>query len=62
MDQPGADRTELLSQLRQELGEGFFDFAHPDLEQLALCDETLLDEFLETGTLADSSILRAVTG
>ncbi|MCI8593834.1 MAG: GTP-binding protein [Oscillospiraceae bacterium] len=62
MDLPDTDRAALLSQLRRELGEGFFDFAHPDLEQLALCDETLLDEFLETGTLADSSILRAVTG
>ena len=60
MDLPGAERTELLEALRRELGDGFFDFEAPDLEALATCDEALLEEFLESGKLADASISAAV--
>lgn len=59
MDLPGADRTELLAQLHKELGDGFFDFTRPDLEHLALCDEGLMEEYLETGALKEASIAAA---
>ena len=50
MDQPGADRAALLEQLRQRLGEGCMDCSGPRqalLEQAALCDEGLLERYLE---------------
>lgn len=59
MDLPGADRAELLAQLHKELGDGFFDFTRPDLEHLALCDEGLMEEYLETGALKEASIATA---
>ncbi len=50
MDQPGADRAALLAQLRERLSEGCADFSGPwdaVLEQAALCDEGLLERYLE---------------
>ncbi len=60
MDLPGPDRAELPEALRRELGDGFFDFARPDLENLALCDEDLMEEYLETGSLREDSLAAAV--
>ena len=59
MDLPGADRAELLAQLQKELGDGCFDFTRPDPEHLALCDEGLMEEYLETGALEESSLAAA---
>ena len=50
MDQPGPDRDAILAQLRRRFGEGFVDFTgHRQalLEQAALCDEALLERYLE---------------
>ena len=60
MDLPGADSMELLRQLRQSLGDQVANLASCDPEDLALCDETLLEELLETGKLSDSSIASAI--
>ena len=57
MDLPGLERAALLAQLRQELSPECMDFSDPDcMEQLALCDETLMERFLETGALPDTDI------
>ena len=59
MDQPDTDRDELLAQLRARLDEGCADFSGDwgeVLEQAALCDETLMERYLETGTLDDNHL------
>lgn len=60
MDQEGADKQTVLEQLQQKLGTGFVDFTEPDAESIAMCDETLLEEFLESGELKDESIAAAI--
>ena len=59
MDLPCPDRAALLDLLRRELGDGFFDPSHPDGEHLALCDEGLMEEYLETGALEEDSLAAA---
>ena len=58
MDLPGADRGELLAQLRDQLDEGCAHFLDkPALyEQAALCDEGLLEDYLENGTVPDAAL------
>ena len=57
MDLPGMGRAALLAQLRRELSPECMDFSSADcMEQLALCDETLMEQFLETGALSDAQI------
>lgn len=51
MDQPGTKHTQLLEQLKNKLSESIMDFTHPDPEEIALCDESLLNHFLETGEI-----------
>lgn len=63
MDLPGPTRAELLEQLNRRLGEGFVDFgADPAArdEALALCDERLMDAWLEQGALEDGQVLPAI--
>ena len=58
MDLAGADRAALLEQLKGQLDEGCADFADkPGLhEQAALCDESLLEDYLETGSVPDAAL------
>ena len=59
MDQPDTDRGALLAQLRARLDEGCADFSGPwgdVLEQAALCDENLMERYLESGELADGDL------
>ena len=59
MDQPDTDRDKLLAQLRDRLSDGCADFSAPReelLEQAALCDEALMERYLETGELDDSDL------
>ncbi len=61
MDQPGADPTRLLKELKTELDPGCVNPAAPDAgEELALTDEAALDEVLETGRVSDSTLARLV--
>lgn len=56
MDQPGTDRGELLQELQEYLDQGVTDFTHPDsdefMEQIALCEEDLLEQYLEEGAIS----------
>ena len=55
MDQPGADGNALLSELQEKLSSHCLSFAgadvsDPDLQEaIALCDESLLEAYLEDG-------------
>ena len=59
MDMPGADKEAVLAQLQSQLGDGFFDHAAPDEENLALCDEALLEELLNKGRLSETALVSA---
>ena len=59
MDLPGTDRKKLLDRLQQELSPGCVDFT-ADFEEIgencAMCDEALLESFLETGTVTEGNL------
>ena len=58
MDLPGADRTALLQQAARLLSDRCL--VPDDLEAIALCDEAILSEYLENGTVADATIAQLV--
>lgn len=62
MDLAGADRTRVLEQLRKELSENCMDFSgNTDLsEEIAMCDESLLERYVERGTVTDEDISRLI--
>ncbi len=59
MDLPGADREKLMGQLREKLSEHCVDFSLEETqlhEQAALCDEALLETYLETGIVTPGNL------
>ena len=63
MDQPDTDRGKLqLDGGCQEFGQTAEERGEEYLEALSMCDEALLEEYLETGELADSSLAKAIAG
>ena len=52
-----ADPDGVMTELRRRFGDSFLDFnERPTDEALALCDETLLDRYMETGAVTDGDI------
>ncbi len=60
MDLPDTDPETILSDLRRSLNERICTLPAENGEELALCDEELLEEYLSQGTLSDSSVTAAV--
>ena len=60
MDLPGADRAELLRELKRELSSRICDLNGETEEEIALCDENLLEQYLETGDLPAQDVTAAV--
>ena len=58
MDLAGADRAALLEELKGRLDEGCVDMADREalFEQAALCNEGLLEDYLETGAVPDIAL------
>ena len=58
MDLPGKDKAALLSQLQRNFGSGCIDFSDSGslMENVAMCDEALLESYLETGAVSDDNI------
>ncbi|MBS7006826.1 translation factor GTPase family protein [Anaerostipes sp.] len=60
MDQDGTDKERLLEELKKYLDEGCVDFSRQNctefFEDIAVSDEKLLDEFLETGKIQNDSV------
>ena len=59
MDLPGTDKEKLLAQLQEQLSPGCVDFGgEPEeiAEGCAMCDEALLETYLETGTVTTGNI------
>ena len=65
MDQQGTDREALLAELKEKLSDGCTDFSTEDKESLyenaALCEEGLLEEFLETGEIRQADLIRLIS-
>ena len=59
MDLPGMEREKLLSQLQSQLSPGCVDFG-ADFEEIAenaaMCDEALLENYLESGTVTEGNL------
>ncbi len=65
MDQNGTDRRALIEEIRQRLGDSCIDFseeADARNENLAMCDEKVLETYLEKGTVTDEQVRRMITG
>ncbi len=65
MDLAGADRADLLSQLQGQLSPGCIDFGGDPgevAESCALCDEALLEAYLESGTITQGNIRGLIQG
>ena len=65
MDLPGTQKEKLLAQLQQELSSGCIDFGigfDEIAEGCAMCDEALLETYLETGTVTEGNIRGLVAG
>ena len=62
MDLPGCNKEALLAQLRQRLDPGCTDFEEEETiaESAALCDETLLEEYLQTGAVPREQVQQLV--
>ncbi|MDA3731870.1 TetM/TetW/TetO/TetS family tetracycline resistance ribosomal protection protein [Niameybacter massiliensis] len=60
MDQDGTDKDKLLEELKKRLDEGCTDFSDEQgedfYESVAVCDEGLLEAYLETGKVEDEAI------
>ena len=65
MDLPGKTREALLEELQGKLSEHIVDFGgDPDevAEQCAVCDDALLEQYLESGEITDANIRGLVAG
>ena len=65
MDLPGTDRDKLLVDLQSQLSSGCIDFgmdADSIAESCAMCDEALLESFLETGEVTSGNIRELIRG
>ena len=60
MDQPGADKNQVLADLKRRLDDGCVDFTETDtedfFEEVATTDEELLEQYLETGEISHDDI------
>ena len=64
MDQPGTDREALLSNIQERLSDNCIDFGNKDrdsfYESLAMCEEKILEKYLESGQVAEEEITRLI--
>ena len=64
MDLAGADRSAVLEQLKHHLGGGCVDFGgardETFREEAAVCDEAVLERYLETGGLTDDDLRQMI--
>lgn len=63
MDMTGYDRDYLMDNIRHRLSDGCVDFLCEDSgEQIAMCDEVMLEHFLETGANDEQDVVNAIAG
>lgn len=65
MDQNGTDRVRLMEEIRQRLSDNCVDFGEPGdslFENLAMCDEQVLEHYLEEGRIEQKDIADLIAG
>lgn len=67
MDQDGADPAEILKELQDRLDEKCIDFTASQqqevfMENLAMCDETVLETYLEKGEISKEQVRELIAG
>ena len=64
MDQNGTDKGKLIKELKKQLADGCIEFKQNQrsdfYDQLAMCEETMMEAFLETGHIETPQIKKAV--
>ncbi len=64
MDQSGTDKGKLIKEIKRQLDEGCIEFEQAKAEefydQLAMCDETLMEAYLKVGFLETELIRKAI--
>jgi small GTP-binding protein len=61
MDMNGADKESIMSDIRKRLDDNCIDMSSEDsLEHIAMCDEHIMETYLETGDIKDSLISSAI--
>jgi len=64
MDQNRNDKDKLMDELKKKLSDKCIDFSRTDTEafyeQLAMCDEILMDDYFETGHIETPNIKNAI--
>lgn len=64
MDQNGTDKEKLLTDMKKQLGDGCVEFGQGKTagfyEQLAMCDEVLMEAYLEKGSIEAEQMSKAV--
>ncbi len=64
MDQPGTDQLKLMKELKNMLNDGCIDFGQAGSEefydQLAMCEEELMDAYLNNGRISSQQIKEAI--
>lgn len=64
IDANGVDQQKVLSELKQTFSEGCIDFSEMSedvSEEIAMQDDNVLEQFLDSGELADSEILNLIS-
>ncbi len=66
MDQNGTDKRKITNELKKQLSDGCIEFGQGETadfnDQLAMCDEALLEAYLETGDIQIPQIKEAIRG
>ena len=64
MDQRGTDKAQLLQEIKKQLHDGCIEFGQEKEEvfydQLAMCDENMMEVYLETGKIEDDQVRLAI--
>lgn len=64
MDQAGTDQELLMKELKNQLEDGCINFSSEINEsfydQLAMCDEAMMEEYLESGKVGEAQIVEAI--
>lgn len=64
MDQQGTDKEKLVEELKKSLDEGCIEFGQSESEafydQLAMCDEMLMETYLETGHIETLQVIKSI--
>ena len=65
MDQAGTNKEELIKEVKEELSSNCIDFNDTDgeefLEQVAMCEEEVMEKYLETGEVCKEDIISLIS-